>query len=206
LVFHVQLRQFPHVARAFNLTSEELSARLLEPWVRGGTVRLQDRRWDPARARLTIYEGPELRLDEIGLGRGWANVTRVGADVTVTLLEQARGDIEGRAPTDRLKAGIQARCASAPLALSDVVALAGSEQMRASERLALAEQAVWELLHAGTVRLVRAGEAPAPDQWRPVLLSWATWRDPATTLEAALPAQATTSAISRVRSDSDANR
>ncbi len=206
MAYHVQLRQLPHVARAFNLTGEELSERLLEPWVAGRAVQLQDRRWDPERARLTIYEGPELRLEEIGLGRGWANVTRAGADVTVALLEQARGDVEAGARTDTLKADIQARCASAPVALGDVVALAGSEQMRASERLALAEQAVWELLHAGTVRLVRAGEAPAPDRWRSVLLSWAAWRDPATTLEAALPAQATTSAISRVRSDSEANR
>ncbi len=206
MAFHVQLRQLPHVARAFNLTGEELSASLLEPWVAGRAVRLQDRRWDPERARLTIYEGPELRVEEIGLGRGWANVTRAGADVTVALLEQARGDVEGRAPTDGLKTAIQARCASAPLTLSDVVALAGSERMRASERLALAEQSVWELLHAGAVRLVQGGEVAASDQWRSVLHSWAAWRDPETTLEALSWSQATTSAISLARSESEANR
>ncbi len=110
----------------------------------------------------------------------------------------------GRAQT--LKATIEARCASAPLALNEVVTLAGNEQMRASERLALAEQAVWELLHAGTVRLVRAGKAPASDQWRGVLLSWGAWSDPATALEGAPSGQATTSAISRERSESEANR
>jgi hypothetical protein len=204
MAFHVQLRQLPHVARVFNLTGEELTTRLLEPWVAGSSVRLQDRHWDPARARLTIYEGRQLRLDEIGVGRGWANVTRTGAEVTAELVERARGDLHGRAPTDRLKAAIQSRCGAGPLALRDVVALAGTEQARASERLALAEQAVWELLHAGTVQLVHSGRASAPDGWRAVLLSWTAWRDPAVAL--ALPGQATTSAISRVRSDSEANR
>ncbi|HEY6398238.1 MAG TPA: hypothetical protein VIX82_12365 [Solirubrobacteraceae bacterium] len=206
MAFHVQLRQFPHVARAFNLSAEELSASVLAPWVAGKKVHLSDQRWDPERARLTIYEGPQLRVDEIGLGRGWANVTRTGADVTVALLERVRGNIDGGARTDSLKAIIEARCALAPLALSEVVTLAGNEQMRASERLARAEQAVWELLHVGRVRLVRAGEAPAADQWRGVLLSWRAWCEPATALEGPPRGQATTSAISRERSESEANR
>ena len=75
-MFHVELRQFPHVARAFNLSAEELEARILRRW-RGGTeLELQDRLWDPRRAKLTVYEGRELEISEIGLGRGWANVTR----------------------------------------------------------------------------------------------------------------------------------
>jgi hypothetical protein len=206
VAFHVELRQFPHVARAFNLSGEELGARLLEPWVAGRTVQLQDRRWDPERARLTIYEGPELRPEEIGLGRGWANVTRAGAEVTEALLTRARGEPEARLSSEDLKSAILARCASEPLALGEVVALAGTDRVRASERLALAEEAVWELLHAGAVRLVRGGEAPAPDRWRSVLLSWAAWRDPSTLLETASPGHATTSAISRSRSESEANR
>ena len=32
-VFHVELRQFPHVARVFNLSREELDARFARPWV-----------------------------------------------------------------------------------------------------------------------------------------------------------------------------
>ena len=42
-MFHVELRQFLHVARAFNLTREELDARILHPWVNGGSIALQDR-------------------------------------------------------------------------------------------------------------------------------------------------------------------
>ncbi len=45
-----------------------------------------ERKWAPERAKLTIYEGPELRPDEIGVGRGWGNVTKYGTDVTGRLL------------------------------------------------------------------------------------------------------------------------
>ena len=47
VVFHVELRQFPHQTRAFNLTREELDARILGPWVSAGGVELDDRRWSP---------------------------------------------------------------------------------------------------------------------------------------------------------------
>ncbi|MGB8879441.1 MAG: hypothetical protein WCD11_24215, partial [Solirubrobacteraceae bacterium] len=88
-MFHVELRQFPHQTRAFNLTRQELDARILGPWVSGGRVELDDRRWTSDRARLTIYEGPVLTGDQLGLGRGWANVTRQGEDVTERLLAEA---------------------------------------------------------------------------------------------------------------------
>ena len=73
-MFHLELRQFPHVARAFNLSREELERRFVGPWVSGQAIDQDDRRWSPEKARLTILEGPELRLEEIGLGRGWANL------------------------------------------------------------------------------------------------------------------------------------
>ena len=72
VVFHVQFRQFPNVARAFNLTREELDSRILGPWARGEPIQWSDRRWSPERAKLTIYEGPELRprrSDSGGAGR-----------------------------------------------------------------------------------------------------------------------------------------
>ena len=71
-MFHVELRQFPHQARAFNLTRDQLDARILGPWTSGRAIELDDRRWAPDRAKLTIYEGPELALgsarDGAGLG------------------------------------------------------------------------------------------------------------------------------------------
>jgi hypothetical protein len=56
-------------------------------------------------------------------------------------------------------------------------------QLRASERLAVAEQAVWELLHERRVTLVRgvpAGAQPGPEpiaeaEWQPALLAWGSW-------------------------------
>ena len=70
-MFHLELRQFPHVARAFNLTREQLDASVLRPLVAGRLVRWDDRNWSPEKVKLAIYEGPELVIEEIGMGRGW---------------------------------------------------------------------------------------------------------------------------------------
>ena len=53
-MFHVELRQFPHVARAFNLSREQLFARILRPLAAGRPVELNDRRWSPEKAKLAI--------------------------------------------------------------------------------------------------------------------------------------------------------
>jgi hypothetical protein len=182
-VFHVELRQFPHQARAFNLTREQLDARIVTPWVAGGAIDLDDRRWTAERAKLTIYEGPELSRDQLGLGRGWANVTRAGEDVTARVLaERARP-----APVAELKREVLDRCAYGPLTLWRVVELTGERypQARLSERIALCEQAAWELLHEGTVRLVRAGVRVDRADWQGVLLRWEAWAGDAAALERA---------------------
>jgi hypothetical protein len=180
-VFHVELRQFPHQTRAFNLTREELDARIVRPWVSGGGVELDDRRWSPERAKLTIYEGPELAPDQLGLGRGWANVTRAGEDVTARVL----ADRVSPAPVAVLKQEVVDRCGYGPLSLGRVVELSGERypQSRVSERLALCEQAVWELLHEGTVRLVRAGARVDRADWQGVLLRWEAWTSDAVRIE-----------------------
>jgi hypothetical protein len=183
-VFHVELRQFPHQARAFNLDREELESKILEPWVTGAPIALQDRRWTSEKAKLTILEGPELRPDEIGLGRGWNNATRSGTDVTDAMLEQTQRLRE--APADELKEAIVAACAGSPISLAQVVAVAAARepQRRPSELLAAAEQGVWELLHAGRLRLLRHGDAVPPERWQAVLLSWSSWTAPDVTVEA----------------------
>lgn len=184
-MFHVELRQFPHQARSFNLGREELEARILEPWVTGAPIELQDRRWTSEKAKLTILEGPELRPDEIGLGRGWNNATKSGRDVTDSLLEEARRIRQ--APADELKAAILTACAGSPIALAQVVAIAAARepQRRPSELLGAAEQAVWELLHAGRLRLLRHSEEVAREGWQAVLLSWASWTGTEVAVEAA---------------------
>jgi hypothetical protein len=182
-MFHVELRQFPHQTRAFNLTREQLDGRILRAWVSGQTVELDDRHWSPERARLTIYEGPELGGDQLGLGRGWANVTREGKDVTAQLLVE----LAHPPPVAELKRELVERVAGGPLSLGGVVELAGERypQARVSERVALCEQAVWELLHAGALELVRAGAPVArSDEWQPILLDWGSWSADRVTIRA----------------------
>jgi hypothetical protein len=180
-VFHVELRQFPHQARAFNLTREQLDARIVRPWVSDGGVELDDRRWSSERAKLTIYEGPELPPDQLGLGRGWANVTRAGEDVTAQVLSERADPM----PVAELKRDLLDRSTYGPVPLRRLVEVTGERypQSRVSERLALCEQAVWELLHEGTVRLVRAGGPVDPTDWSEIVLRWEAWTSDAVTIE-----------------------
>jgi hypothetical protein len=180
-VFHVELRQFPHQARAFNLTREQLDARIVGPWTSGAPVELDDRRWSPERAKLTIYEGAHVAPEELGLGRGWANVTRDGEEVTARILaERARP-----APVAELKRQVLELSQYGPLSLRRLVELTTERypQARASERLALCEQAAWELLHEGAVRLIRAGALVDRAGWADVLLQWEAWNAHAVRLE-----------------------
>jgi hypothetical protein len=170
-VFHVELRRFPHVARAFNLSEDELQARILVPWMRGNSVELEERRFSPDRARLTIYEGPAVATEDRGLGRGWSTVTRDGVEVTTRVLAAARGLVP---QVSELK---QRLLENAPLSLRQAVSLAG-ESGRPSERLAAAEQAVWELLHEGRLTIERAGGPVPAEQWESLLLAWESWGDP----------------------------
>jgi hypothetical protein len=182
-VYHVELRQFPHQTRAFNLTREQLDARIVGPWAAGRAIELEDRRWSPERAKLTVYEGPELTSDQLGLGRGWANVTREGEDVTARVLAERASP----APVAELKREVVDRCGYGPLTLGRLVELTGERypQSRVSERISLCEQAAWELLHEGRVGLLRAGLRVERADWQAVLLRWEAWASGAVTLERA---------------------
>lgn len=178
-VFHVELRQFPHQTRAFNLTREEIDERILRPWVAGERVELNDRRWAPDRATLAIYEAPVLDVADMGLGRGWQNVTRTGRDVTDQLLTESRATGDDVPTAQDFKVEIAARAAAGQLPMSGIVELAGEwyPQSRVSERIALCERVVWELLHSVPVTLTR-GDDPIPAyEWQPLLLTWGTWTD-----------------------------
>ncbi len=180
-MFHVELRQFPHSARAFNLTAEQLRASFLVPWVAGETLEWSERQWAPDRAKLAVYEGPELRPDELGMGRGWANAVRAGKEVTEQVLAEQQQLTRGGEPLTALKRAAAELCAERALALSELPRLAAARWplLRASECVALAEQAVWELLHERRVSLVSdtAGvQAPvAEERWRASLLAWPSW-------------------------------
>ena len=174
-MFHLELRQFPHVARVFNLSRDQLDSRFVRPWVGGTVIEHDDRRWTPERSRLTILEGPELRADELGMGRGWASATQSSTDVTDTILAQARRGAEARPEVEALKDAIAE--VAAPLGFQDVMALAAAAHphWRASQQLELAEQAVWEMLHQARVEMTVNGATVRRERWQPVVLSWATW-------------------------------
>ena len=195
-MFHVEFRKFPHVACTFNLSERELMSKILVPWTQGAVVDMGERKWQPQVTKLTIFEGPELRPDEMGMGRGWQNVTRKGEEVTQRLLDgaQARAAAGGNAMgSDALvafKDVLEAQCEANRLAIYQVLWLANSRhpEWRVSERLALAERAVWELLHEGRVRMVRrvAGDdGPShvdteKEEWGKALLTWSSWTDSGT--------------------------
>jgi hypothetical protein len=175
-MYHLELRQFPHLARVFNLSRDELELRFVRPWIRGAMIEHDDRRWAPERSRLTILEGRELRPEEMGMGRGWATATKSFTDVTDTVMAEARRGQEARPELEALKGAIL-EVAATPISFQDVMALAaaGHPSWRASEQLALAEQAVWEMLHQSRLAMVAAGKPVERERWQPVVLSWATW-------------------------------
>jgi hypothetical protein len=158
-VFHVELRQFPHVTRAFNLQRGELDSRILGPWVRGNAIELDERRWLPDRAKLAVYEGRALAGDEIGMGRGWANVTRTGEEVTARVVAEARQAVQSPPVLETLKQGLLARSADGQVRLAQVFELIGELEPEPPERErpALAARAVWELLQEGRLTLSRPG-------------------------------------------------
>lgn len=192
-MFHIELRQRAHVARAFNLSVEELGQRFVEPLRAGQSVFVGERDWEPDKTRLTIYEGRALGTEEIGMGRGWQNVVRSCTEVTERVLNTVPSRVERLAEVDRLKERVLGRLTAGPQTLAEVVEMADLllPEARPSQRLSLAELTVWELLHERTVEL---SGAAGPGDWQRVLLGWDAWR------------QATTSAISLARSASEANR
>jgi hypothetical protein len=98
----------------------------------------------------------------------------------------------GTAPAAELKEAIVEVCGHVPVRLGQVVELVAAQapRRRPSELLAIAEQAVWELLHHGRVTMSQGGALVEREQWQPVLLSWRSWTEsePEVTLQPAEPA------------------
>ncbi len=176
-VYHLELRSFPHVARAFNLDRETLDTRFVKPWVAGEMIDYDDRRWAPDKTKLKVLEATEMVTVEIGLGRGWGEATRRARDVTDVVVAEIHRGADARPEVEALKAAIS-EVATRSVSFGDVIALAGAAHplWRASEQLSLAEQAVWEMLHQQRLEMLDAEAAlVAPERWQPIVLSWATW-------------------------------
>jgi hypothetical protein len=175
-VYHLELRQFPHVTRVFNLDRAELDARFVRPWTQGAMIDHDERRWAPERTRLKVLEGPAVRRDELGLGRGWGAVTKDCEDVTDTVLAQAERGARARPEVEALKEQVM-RHAGEPIGMREVVVMAGSSHpgWRASEQLSVAEQAIWELLHQERVLLVSGGAEIPRERWQETVLRFSSW-------------------------------
>lgn len=89
-MFHLEMREGMHSVRAFNLTEEALATRFMEPLMADVEFTLEDHDWTPRKVRMRIFEGPQLRPDQLGMGRGWQTVERSFTDVTEAMLETAR--------------------------------------------------------------------------------------------------------------------
>lgn len=153
-MFHLELRQFPHSARAFNLTRAELD-RILRPLAAGRSVQMNERLWAPGKTKIAVYEAPELPVEEMGMGRGWGNVTKTGRDVTDRVLAEARDEVESPPALDALKDAIVTRAGQEPVGFDQLLELAGrlASDADANQRVELAARAVWELLRDGRLRL-----------------------------------------------------
>jgi len=87
--FHVQLSSEKDRARVFNLSHEELLARVIEPWLAGRTFELAEYEWVPGESELKILEGPHLDNPDLVLGQGWSNAERKSENVTRRVLAEA---------------------------------------------------------------------------------------------------------------------
>jgi hypothetical protein len=164
------------MARAFNLTPDELTRRFLAPLVNGRELIYEDREWLPRKTTVTVYEGPELAVEQMGMGRGWGNVQRSGADVTERVLRHAREQTARHPVLDRLQERVVGRLSVGAIPIAEVIGLADDLMGgRLSERLAVAELAVWEMLHHGRASLLDDGVLVAPERWQEILLRSDTW-------------------------------
>lgn len=168
-----------HQARAFNLSAEDLNERFLLPLSSGRFIRHEDQDWIPERTRITIYEAPQLRPDQIGMGKGWANVQKHGQDVTERLLAAVQQTAVRNPTAEALKERLLGRLAAGAVTLNEVLALAAemSKGQRFSEQAAVAELAVWELLQRHELVLEAGGQPVPQTEWQWLLIDHRSWVD-----------------------------
>lgn len=178
-MYHLELRMGVHQARAFNLSPEDLNERFLLPLSSGRFVRHEDRDWIPERTRVIVYEAPELRPDQMGMGKGWVNVQKHGHDVTERVLAAVQQTAVRNPTAEALKQRLLGRLAAGAVPLSEVLALAAemSKGQRFSEQAATAELAVWDLLHRDELVLEAGGQSVPQTEWQWLLIDHRSWVD-----------------------------
>lgn len=162
-MFHVEMRAGISSVREFNLTEQRLWVEILVPLMADTSFTVEGHEFVPRETRLKVYEGPELRPDQLGIGRGWQNVERTATDVTDRVLQRARqhGATQQQQATaaDLLRERLTGRLSGGPIAADEVLAIAAELMADAGEpeRLEAARQAAWALLERGLAQLAPSG-------------------------------------------------
>jgi hypothetical protein len=149
-VYHVELREFPHNMCRFNLTAAGLHA-IVEPWARGQVIDYGEQHWNPREAKLTIFEGPEIPLGQLTMGRGWGVAQREGTDVTDAVIGAAR---------EALFAGPPGAAAASPPGVPGALAPVGPGSAPSSDPFTLGMQMA-ALLGPDAMRLLDAWRTAA---------------------------------------------
>jgi hypothetical protein len=168
-MFHVEMKMGIDVVREFNLDERALWSRFLGPLMADRDFVLEGHEFSPRKTRIKIYDGPQLRPDQLSLGRGWQNVERGGSDVTEVVLARAReftavarsggSPVDASAAalvaTDALRERVIGRLSAGPVTLVEIATMAADllPGIGADEQLAAARQTALELLSAGGARL-----------------------------------------------------
>ncbi|MBO0768086.1 MAG: hypothetical protein J2O48_05305 [Solirubrobacterales bacterium] len=179
MTFHVQLRAGNQVTRVFNLEEAQVHERFLAPIHAGVPFEFESKQWDPATLRLLIIEGEHMAPGQLGPGQGWTNAARAGTDVTQRFLTAPAPDTQGPSAevVRRLQERIVGRLYAGELSLAETLGLSADllAGQRASVRLAAAEIAVWELIHAGGFELGLSGKPVPAAQWEALVLEPDSW-------------------------------
>lgn len=168
-MFHVEMRMGMSVVREFNLTDQRLWREFLAPLMADADFTVEGHDFTPRKTRLKVYEGPELRTDQLALGRGWQNVERTASDVTERVLERAR-EHSGHAATppppavqaaagELVRERLLGRIAAGPISAPEILAIATELMPNGTDaqRLEVAQRAVWALLERGVAQLTPTG-------------------------------------------------
>jgi hypothetical protein len=183
--FHVELKDQREIVRAFNLSEVEVLTRFIAPLQAGSRFAIEDKEFEPRKARLIVVEGPPLAPGELGLGMGWTTARKRGEDVTQRFLDSRTGStLQPLEPTvelvGRLRERILGRLAAGPMPLDQAIGLSADllAGHRVSERLAAVETVVWQLLHTDGGRELTADGLSIPrDLWEATVLDASTWFD-----------------------------
>lgn len=157
------MRSGIQAVREFNLSEQRLWVEFLAPLMADANFTVAGHEFVPRQTRLKVYEGPELRPDQLGMGRGWQNVERTANDVTERVLERAREHTAAPAdkPTgaDLLRERLTGRLSAGPIAAREILVVAAELMPDAGERnrVEAARQAAWSLLERDLAQLAPKG-------------------------------------------------